>query len=63
MLMTIAQIFFWVLGIMFFVGVFGSALVVILTSIDDVKDLREKKESEPVQTASMMPPMNSSEWA
>jgi hypothetical protein len=44
--MIFAKIFFWIIGIMFFAGAIGSALVVILTSIDDIKDLRENENSE-----------------
>ena len=44
MLFMIAKILFWILGVMFFVGVVGSAVVVILTSIEDVKELRNKKD-------------------
>jgi len=42
----IVSIFFWVLGIMFVVGMVGSAVVVILTSIEDIKELRGDKEPE-----------------
>jgi hypothetical protein len=45
--MIIAKIFFTILEIMFFGGAIGSALVVLLTSIDDVRELREAKEPEP----------------
>ena len=45
-MMFIAKIFFSILGIMFFVGAIGSALVVIFTTIDDIKDLREGQEEE-----------------
>ncbi len=48
MILLIAKAFFWFIGVLFFVGVIGSAVVVILTSIEDVKELREKKEDEPV---------------
>ena len=48
MIFAIARGFFWVLGILFFVGMLGSALVVVLTSIEDMKELREKKEDEPL---------------
>lgn len=44
--MIIVSIFFWVLGIMFVVGMVGSAVVVILTSIEDIKELRGDKEPE-----------------
>ena len=47
MIFLIAKAFFWLLGILFFVGIVGSAVVVILTSIEDVKELRDKKEAEP----------------
>lgn len=62
MLMTIAQIFFWILGIMFFVGAIGSGIVVILTSIDDIKDLREEKEPEPIRFAGSMTSAQTNEW-
>lgn len=61
--MTIAQIFFWILGIMFFVGAIGSALVVILTSIDDIKDLRDAKEPEPARFGASVTPTQTNEWA
>ncbi len=46
MIVLIAKAFFWFIGILFFVGMIGSAVVVILTSIEDVRELREKKEDE-----------------
>lgn len=45
-MMIVAKIFFWTIGIMFFAGIIGSALVVTLTTIDDIKDLREKHKSD-----------------
>jgi hypothetical protein len=58
-----AKLFFWILGIMFFVGAFGSALVVIMTSIHDVKDLREREEPAPANINSSMTPVKTTEWA
>ena len=46
MLVLFAKVFFWIIGIMFFAGMAGSALVVVLTSIEDGKELREKREAE-----------------
>jgi hypothetical protein len=46
MILLIAKAFFWFIGILFFLGMVGSAVVVILTSIEDVRELREKKEDE-----------------
>jgi hypothetical protein len=43
---VVARVFFWIIGLMFFVGICGSALVVMLTSIEDIRDLRQKEESE-----------------
>jgi hypothetical protein len=43
MIFLIAKVLFWIIGIMFLVGLVGSGVVVILTSIEDVKELREKK--------------------
>jgi hypothetical protein len=36
--------FFWTLSIVFAVGLIGCVLVVILTTIDDVKELVEQKQ-------------------
>lgn len=47
MILIVAKAFFWIIGTMFFVGLIGSGAVVILTSIEDAKELREKKEAEP----------------
>ncbi len=47
MLFIIAKVLFWILGLMFFVGIIGSAVVVLLTSIEDVKELRANEENEP----------------
>ena len=44
--MIVAKIFFWIIGIMFFAGMAGSALVIILASIEDAKELRGDKEDE-----------------
>jgi hypothetical protein len=57
---VVAKLFFWILGIMFFVGMFGSALVVILTSIHDVRDLRERKETSETEVRSAMPSLKTS---
>jgi hypothetical protein len=62
-MLIIAQVFFWILGMMFFVGAIGSALVVILTSIHDVKDIREPREPEPAGVTGNMTSLKSSEWA
>jgi hypothetical protein len=62
MLMTIAQIFFWILGIMFFAGAVGSGLVVILTSIDDIKDLRDEKAPEPSRFGATLTPAKTNDW-
>ena len=52
MLFLAAKIFFWVVGILFLVGMVGSALVVLLTSAEDAKELkREPKEKTPVVTS------------
>ncbi len=45
--MLFAQIFFWVIGIMFFAGMIGSAIVVLFTTVEDVKELREKPDPRP----------------
>ena len=44
--MVIAKLFFWIIGIMFFVGAIGSALVVIFTTVDDIKDLSGHEEAD-----------------
>ena len=44
MIFLIAKVFFWIIGIMFMVGLVGSGVVVILTSIEDVRELRESKD-------------------
>jgi hypothetical protein len=59
--MIIAKIFFWIIGIMFFAGAIGSALVVILTSIDDIKDLRENENSETKPHGGNVSPASSAE--
>jgi hypothetical protein len=44
-MMLVAQIFFWTIGIMFLAGMVGSAVVVVLTSLEDAKELKgESKE-------------------
>jgi hypothetical protein len=45
--MIVAKIFFWIIGIMFFAGAIGSSLVVIFTTVDDIKDLSGNGETEP----------------
>jgi hypothetical protein len=52
-MMFFGKIFFWIIGTMFFVGSIGSALVVIFTTVDDVKDLRGREESETPMTSSV----------
>jgi hypothetical protein len=48
----IARLFFWTIGIMFLVGSVGSALVVLLTTLDDVKELSGgTKESESTESS------------
>ena len=47
MLVSVAKVFFEILEFMFFAGIIGSALVVILTSIEDAKELRDVKEEQP----------------
>ena len=46
-MMIVAKVFFTILEVMFAVGVIGSALVVLLSAIDDVKELREVEKPEP----------------
>jgi FtsH-binding integral membrane protein len=52
-MMIVAKIFFTVLEVMFAVGVIGSLLVVLLTSIDDVKELVEEKKPETLTVSSL----------
>ena len=52
-MMIAAKFFFTVLEVMFAAGVIGSALVVLLTSIDDVKELVEDKKSEKRKVSSL----------
>jgi hypothetical protein len=48
MLFLAAKLFFWVIGVLFLVGMAGSALVVLLTSAEDLKELKgEPKEKMP----------------
>jgi hypothetical protein len=42
-----AVIFFWTLGILFFSGLAGCVLVIILTSIEDAKELFRPEEKVP----------------
>ncbi len=53
MLFLAAKIFFWVIGIMFFAGIIGSAIVVLFTSVEDAKEL--KGEEKPVSSAVSSP--------
>lgn len=38
---SLVAIFFWTISAMFVVGIVGSAVVVVLTTIEDAKELRE----------------------
>jgi hypothetical protein len=42
-----AVIFFWTLGILFFGGLAGCVIVIILTSIEDAKELFKPEEELP----------------
>ena len=54
--MLAVKIFFWILEFMFFAGIIGSAIVVILTSIDDAKEIGgDKREMESSPAVSMRP--------
>jgi hypothetical protein len=43
----LAVIFFWILGIAFFSGMIGCAFVIVLTTLDDLKDLMMEEEEKP----------------
>lgn len=51
--MIVAKIFFTILEVLFVAGMVGSAVVVILTSIEDAKELRPKK-AEPKNTLNVL---------
>ena len=55
MLLLIAKGFFWLLGLMFLAGIIGSGIVVIMTSIEDARELRDRKEPEPTATTELRP--------
>ena len=52
-MMFLAQIFFWAIGIMFFLGIIGSAIVVLFTTVEDAKEL--KGEEKPLSSAVSSP--------
>lgn len=52
MLFLAAQIFFWVIGILFLVGMAGSALVVVLTSVEDAKELKSEPKEKTIEVSS-----------
>ena len=53
MLFLAARIFFWIVGIMFFAGIIGSAIVVLFTSVEDAKEL--KGEEKPASSVVSSP--------
>jgi|WetSurMetagenome_2_1015567.scaffolds.fasta_scaffold1316901_2 hypothetical protein len=61
-MMIAAKIFFWILEALFAIGIVGSALVVLLTAIDDVRDLREKHDDEPKRVANLNQPASEAHW-
>lgn len=52
MLLVAAKIFFWTIGVLFLVGMVGSAVVVLLTSVEDVKELKGEPKERPIEVSS-----------
>ncbi len=49
-LQSFAIVFFWILSAMFAVGLIGCAFVILLTTIDDLKEI-VTKEKEPTMVS------------
>lgn len=62
MLLLAAKIFFWIIGIMFFAGMIGSAIVVLFTSVEDARELRGE-EKETVTAMSSSPHISDAQWS
>jgi hypothetical protein len=64
---TVIAVLVRILEVMFILGILGSAVVLVLTSLEDVKSLLpggdEKKEAAPSRTLPVQPHMHASDPA
>lgn len=55
--LVFAKIFFWLISILFACGLIGCVFVVLLTTVDDVKELVER-EKEPSGSRVLLTPIH-----
>jgi hypothetical protein len=59
--MLVIKLLIWFLEFLFFAGLIGSALVVILTGFEDLKEITDKpdaREKEPAYSSAVQPLSN-----